>query len=253
LGLSAPRRAAEAKLAEGQGAAPTSALEKSKRKRVSSTAAPKKKSQILDDILQSPLRSKGHSEDDLSEYNNHPSAEASPFTAEKVPPLKVVPPSLNLKFSTAQESDDDDGRGDEDQIEVDSSRRSPAARETDTLGHDTKAPSQHDMSSSGSRNGGNDGNNSSSSSDSSSYFVRNTDPEAVATELGAKPTAVRLGGNIVKSLRFESRDRKHTLLATAGESFFFPLMEKDLMDTGLKNILETAQDLSLKAFVVVRI
>ena len=55
LGLSAPRHAAEAKLAEGQGAAPTSALEKSKRKRVSSTVAPKKKSQILDDILWSPL------------------------------------------------------------------------------------------------------------------------------------------------------------------------------------------------------
>ena len=58
LGLSAPRWAAEAKLAEGQGAAPTSALEKSKRKQVSSTVAPKKKSQILDDILRSPLRSK---------------------------------------------------------------------------------------------------------------------------------------------------------------------------------------------------
>ena len=71
----------------------------------------------------------------------------------------------------------------------------------------------------------------------------------MATELGAKPTAVRLGGNIVKSLRFESRDRERTLLVAAGESFCFPLMEKDLMDTGLKNILETAQDLSLKAFV----
>ena len=169
-----------------------------------------------------------------------------------MPPLRAVPPNLDLEFSTAQESDDDDGRGDEDQIEVDSPRRYPAARETDTLGHDTKAPSQHDTSSSGSRNGGNGGDNSSSSSDSSSYFVRNADPEAVATELGAKPTAVRLGGNIVKSLCFESRDRERTLLATAGESFCFPLMEKDLMDTGMKNILESAQDLSLKAFVAAR-
>jgi len=182
----------------------------------------------------------GDSEDDLSEDSNHPSAEAPPFAAEKVPPLRAVPPNLDLEFSTAQESDDDDGLGDEDQIEFDSPRRSPAARETDTLGHDTKAPSQHDTSSFGSRNGGNGGDDSISSSDSSSYFVRNADPEAVATELGAKPTAVRLGGNIVKSLRFESRDRKHTLLATAGESFCFPLMEKDLMDTGLKNILESA-------------
>jgi hypothetical protein len=169
-----------------------------------------------------------------------------------VPPLRAVPPNLDLEFSTAQESDDDDGHSNEDQIEVDSPRRSPAARETDMLGHDTKAPSQHDTSSSGSRNGGNGGDNSSSSSDSSSYFVRNADPEAVATELGAKPTAVRLGDNIVKSLRFESRDHERTLLAEAGESFCFPLMEKDLMDTGLKNILENAQDLSLKAFVAAR-
>ena len=71
----------------------------------------------------------------------------------------------------------------------------------------------------------------------------------MATELGAKPTAVRLGGNIVKSLRFKSRDCERTLLAEAGGSFCFPLMEKELMDTGLKNILENAQDLSLKAFM----
>ena len=70
LGLSAPQRAAEVKLAEGQDAAPahasgkTKALEKTKRKRASSSAAPTKKSRILDDILhQSPLRSKGESED----------------------------------------------------------------------------------------------------------------------------------------------------------------------------------------------
>ena len=61
----------------------------------------------------------------------------------------------------------------------------------------------------------------------------------MATELGVKPAAVRLGGNIVKSLWFESHDRKRTLLAAAGKSFYFPLMEKDLMDTGLKNMLET--------------
>lgn len=56
----------------------------------------------------------------------------------------------------------------------------------------------------------------------------------------------------MKFLRFESRDREHTLLAEAGESFCFSLMEKDLMETGLKNMLENAQDLSLKAFVAAR-
>jgi len=252
LGLSAPQRPAEVKLTEGQGAAPTSALEKAKRKRASSTAAPKKKSRILDEILQqSPLRSKGDSEDGMSGDSNRPSAEAPPFAVEKVSPLKVVPPSLDLEFSTAQESDDDGG-GDEVQIEVVSSHRSPAAREADALGHDTKAPSQHDTSSSGFGNEGNSGNDSSSSSDSSSYFIRNADPEAVATELGAQPTAMHLSGNVIKSLRFESGDRERTLLAAAGESFCFPLMERDLMDTRLKNMLENAQDLSLKAFMDAR-
>ena len=54
----------------------------------------------------------------------------------------------------------------------------------------------------------------------------------------------------MKSLRFESRDRERG--AAAGDSFCFPLMEKDLMGSGLNNILESAQDLSLKAFVAAR-
>ena len=91
LGLSAPQRAAEAKLAEGQGAAPTSALEKAKRKRASSSAAPKKKGRILDDILQqSPLRSKGDSEDGLSGDSNRLSTKTPPLGAKKVAPLKAV-------------------------------------------------------------------------------------------------------------------------------------------------------------------
>ena len=99
---------------------------------------------------------------------------------------------------------------------------------------------------------GNSGEESSSTSDSSSFFVRNADPEAVAVVLGAKPAAVRLGGKIIKSLRFESRDRERELLAEAGGSFCFPLMEKDLISSGLTNMLESAQDLSLKAFHAAR-
>ena len=83
LGLSAPQRAAEVKIAEGQDAAPAhtlgkaKALEKTKRKRGSSSAAPTKKSRILDDILhQSPLRSKGEFEDGGSKDSNRPSAKA---------------------------------------------------------------------------------------------------------------------------------------------------------------------------------
>ena len=71
---------------EGQDAAPAhasekaKALEKAKRKRASSSAAPTKKSQILNDILhQSPLRRKEESEDSGSKDSNHPPTEAMPF------------------------------------------------------------------------------------------------------------------------------------------------------------------------------
>jgi len=122
------------------------------------------------------------------------------------------------------------------------------ARKVPASGQDAKASSARDKASSSSEARGSYGEDESSSSDSSSYFVRDAHPEVVAVELGAKPTAMHLGGNIVKSLRLESRDREHALQTEAGDSFCFPLME-ELMESGLKNMLESAQDLSLKAFV----
>ena len=143
----------------------------------------------------------------------------------------------------------DDKVGDEEvNIIVDSPRHSPAPCEASAYGKD--AEKQNMASSSGMKGSG--GEESSSTSDSSSFFIRNAGPEAAAAELRAKPTAVCLGGNIVKSLRFESRDRECKLLAEAGGSFCFPLMEKDLMASGLMNMMESAQDLSLKAFVAAR-
>ena len=97
------------KLAEGQGGPEKAkALEKAKRKRASSSAEPKKRGRLIDAILQqSPLQSKGDSEDDGSEDSNRPSTEAPPLAApEKATPLKAVPPSLDREFSTALESDD---------------------------------------------------------------------------------------------------------------------------------------------------
>ena len=89
------------------------------RKRASTSAVPKKRGRLLDDILQqSPLRSKGGSEDGRSEDSNRPSAEEPPPAPEKVKLLKTVPPCLDLEFSTAQESDDDGGDK-EVQIEID--------------------------------------------------------------------------------------------------------------------------------------
>ena len=262
LGLSAPPRSAELKLAEGHGGPEKAkALEKAKRKKTSSSAEPRKRNQLVDTILQqSPLRSKGESEDGGSADSNRPPPEATPLDIPQVAvPLRAVRPALDLEFSTTQESEDE-GHVEEVNIVADSPRRSSSPRAAPITGQEAevsfgkkgeaasssrKTASSSDVKKSGSES-------SSNSSDSSSFFVRDNDPEATAVELGAKPTAVRLGGNIVKSLRFESRDRERGLLAAAGDSFCFPLMEKDFMGSGLNNILESAQDLSLKAFVAAR-
>jgi hypothetical protein len=151
----------------------------------------------------------------------------------------VAPACLDLEFSTAQESIDKDDDA-EVQVEIDSPAPAPAQREGhDVVKESEKAAARISVSpDSGAK--GMDVEGDRNSLDSSSYFVRVADPEAFATELGAKPTAVHLGGNVVKSLRFESRDRERELLAEAAESFCFPLMEKELMEIGLENILESA-------------
>jgi len=96
-------------------------------KRASSSAAPKKRGWLIDAILhQSPLQSKGDSEDGGSESSNRPAVKEPPFTAPKeATPLKAVPPSLDLEFSTAVESDDEVG-DEEVNIVIDSPRRSSA-------------------------------------------------------------------------------------------------------------------------------
>jgi len=209
LGLSAPQRAAEVKLAEGQDAAPphasgkAKALEKTKRKRASSSAAPTKKSRILDDILhQSPLRSKGESEDGGNEDSNRPPTEATPFGIPQVAvPLRAVHPCLDLEFSTALESEDE-GDVEEVNVVVDSPCCSSLPHGAPTSGKEAEVPSgknaeaspSAEKSASSSRTKGSGGEGSSSSSDSSSFFVRDADPEAAVVELSAKPTAVRLGG-----------------------------------------------------------
>jgi len=107
LGLSPPRHSAKVKLAEGQDAAPTGALEKAKRKHASSSMEPTKRSRVLDTLLNvSPLQSKGDSEDAESEDSHYPLGETTPPTPKVVVPLKTAPPCLDLEFSTAQESGD---------------------------------------------------------------------------------------------------------------------------------------------------
>jgi hypothetical protein len=80
---------------------------------------------------------------------------------------------------------------------------------------------------------------SSSPSKSSNYFVSQGDPIATAAELGALEAKL-IGSKIIDSLHFESHDREHNFLSQAGASFYFPLMEKELMKIGVPNMLQCA-------------
>ena len=60
--------------------------------------------------------------------------------------------------------------------------------------------------------------------------------QQVAEALGASGAKL-IGGQVVGSLRFESRNRECEFLAKAGGSFCFPLMEKRLMNIGAANAL----------------
>ena len=84
--------------------------------------------------------------------------------------------------------------------------------------------------------------------DNSSYLVGNADPVEVAEALGALGAKL-IGGQVIGSLQFESRDREREFLVEAGRSFCFPLMEKRLMNIGAANALQCAEDLALKSFV----
>ena len=63
------------------------------------------------------------------------------------------------------------------------------------------------------------------------------------------PEAKLVGGNVVGSLRFSSSERERRFLTEAGSSFGFPFMERCLMASGVSQILQDVEDLSLKAFV----
>ena len=100
---------------------------------------PKKRGRLIDAILhQSPLQSKGDSEDGGSESSNRPAVEEPPFAAPKeATPLKAVPLSLDLEFSTAVESDDE-VRDEEVNIVIDSPHRLSAPRESSASGKDAE-------------------------------------------------------------------------------------------------------------------
>ncbi|RLN28310.1 uncharacterized protein C2845_PM05G15310 [Panicum miliaceum] len=88
-------------------------------------------------------------------------------------------------------------------------------------------------------------------SDSGGVFVSTEDPTVVAAELNVSGAHL-VGGRAIGSLRFESGKRERRLLSEAGGSFCFPLMEKELMKSGVASMLRCAKDLSLKAFVAAR-
>lgn len=92
---------------------------------------------------------------------------------------------------------------------------------------------------------------SDSASKSESYFVSQEDQTTVAAELGVSGAKL-IGGRFVSGLHFESSDRECGFVSEAGETFYFPLIEKELMKTGVANMLWCAQDLSLKAMIATR-
>lgn len=89
---------------------------------------------------------------------------------------------------------------------------------------------------------------SSTSSECNGYFISLEDPAVAAVELGASGAKL-IGGNVIGSLQFKSQDREHKFLSQAGASFCSPLMEKELMKSGVPNMLECTQDLALISFV----
>lgn len=89
----------------------------------------------------------------------------------------------------------------------------------------------------------------SSQSDSEAFFVRTKDPNTIATEIGVTKTKL-IGGRVRGSLHFESSRRKREFLAEALGSFCLPIMERDLMTSGTKDVLWCVEDLSLKADII---
>jgi hypothetical protein len=77
---------------------------------------------------------------------------------------------------------------------------------------------------------------SDSSGESSGYLIGGADSAAVAEALAASGAKL-IGGQVVGSHRFESRDRECEFLAEAGASFCFPLMEQRLMNIGAADAL----------------
>jgi hypothetical protein len=84
--------------------------------------------------------------------------------------------------------------------------------------------------------------------ESESYFVSPEVHVAAAAELNT-PEGKLIEGQIIGSLRFVSSGQEHGYLREAGDSFCFQPMEKELMKTGVANMLRCAEDLSLKVYV----
>ena len=75
---------------------------------------------------------------------------------------------------------------------------------------------------------------------------------ANVTEALDVSNAKLIGGQVIGSLRFESREHERGFLSEAGDSFCFPLMERRLMRAGAGHALRCAEDLVLKSYVVAR-
>ena len=235
FGINPPRHEAETAMVEAEekkqqreqqkdagGAGATSALEKKKQRGKAGGASAPKHPKLLESIFASkPIQAKGNSEDNVDVVDCEEPPRSSPAAAT---PIAVAPIAIRrapaLEYSAmAEESDEDEGHKDSP-ITIES-RPAQTIPEGPQAGAAAKSNAQDDSESSSepgddgedkplgeaperaavsSSSGGSD-----SSGDNSAYLVGNADPREVADALGALGAKL-IGGQVVGSLRFESRD-----------------------------------------------
>jgi hypothetical protein len=286
--VEAPQRVAEARLAEAEGkkktkakaaggargkvkkgskeaaayrgGLTTEALEKKKRRGDGGGARPKKRSRLIDTFFtQSPLHSRGDSEEEVESSEDNGTAEKTLAASIFVVPVRAKP-AFSLQWSDPELESDDEvlARPHAMAALVVAVEKSPERAATSSsekeeevnveeLGESGHTPPLASAAAKGEQVGGEAGSGGSSSSESSGYLLSTSNPTEVVEALGM--TNARLvGGQVVRKHRFESGQRERDFLSEAGDSYF-PLMERRLMMTGPRHALRCAEDHALKSYV----
>jgi hypothetical protein len=132
-----------------------------------------------------------------------------------------------------------------------SSSSSSESSEEEDAPADDEAPPERAAPANKVLGGNNEAEGSLRLTDSDGYFESPKDPTAIVAELNAFEAKL-IGATDYWQPSLQEHDREHGFLREAGECFCFPLMEKELMKSGMANMLRCIEDLSLKAFVATR-